>query len=190
MQKRSSSSHEGDYDPIDQLPKRARPEETAQASSSMSSEVHGGDGEDIAANLDPEKWQRFQARVSAQRAAASQPGGTDEAVPEQMQFGSLEADSAWASQGETWGSSMDILLISSGESAADIGGHVSEVYSPPRIAPVAHAAGMSKGWSLDLTTADDQGRPWDFDDPQCRDRARELVDRTKPALLVGSPMCT
>eukprot|EP00973_Karenia_brevis_P063273 8796828-Karenia_brevis.AAC.1 len=49
---------------------------------------------------------------------------------------------------------------------------------------------MSKGWFLDLATADDQGRPWDFDDPQCRKRAKELVLRTKPALLVGNPMCT
>eukprot|EP00973_Karenia_brevis_P004900 675185-Karenia_brevis.AAC.1 len=85
---------------------------------------------------------------------------------------------------------MDMLLISSGESATGIGGHISEVYSPPRIAPVAYAAGMSKGWSLDLTTSDDQGRPWNFDDPQCRLRAKDLVRKTKPLLLVGSPMCT
>ncbi len=43
---------------------------------------------------------------------------------------------------------------------------------------------------MDLTTCDDQGRPWDFDDYRQRARARELLRRDKPMVLIGSPMCT
>ena len=32
--------------------------------------------------------------------------------------------------------------------------------------------------------------PWDFDDPRQRAKALERVRREKPALLIGSPMCT
>ena len=46
------------------------------------------------------------------------------------------------------------------------------------------------GFAMDLTTVDEQGRPWDFDDEATRERARAIVVRDKPMLLVGSPMCT
>ena len=38
---------------------------------------------------------------------------------------------------------------------------VAEVYSPPRIAEMAHKFGLRAGWSLDLTTCDEHGKPWD-----------------------------
>ena len=46
------------------------------------------------------------------------------------------------------------------------------------------------GFALDLTTADHDGKLWDFDSKVMRDRAMERVNREKPLLLVGSPMCT
>ena len=39
---------------------------------------------------------------------------------------------------------------------------VSEVYSPPRVVEVANRMGLRGGWSLDLTTQDEQARPWAF----------------------------
>ena len=54
---------------------------------------------------------------------------------------------------------------------------VCEVYSPPRVEPVARRNGFSPGDSLDLTTTDDCGRPWDFDNEDCRRRAKQLVRR-------------
>jgi hypothetical protein len=42
---------------------------------------------------------------------------------------------------------------------------------------------------LDLTTGDGRGRAWDFDQPESRERARRLVRRTRPLLLILSPMC-
>ena len=84
----------------------------------------------------------------------------------------------------------DMLLIHSGESHVRGQGAVCEVYSPPRVATHAAAQGMGPGWSLDLTTVDSQGRIWDFDDECCRQRARDLVHKTRPLLLIGSPMCT
>ena len=67
---------------------------------------------------------------------------------------------------------------------------VCEIYSPARVEPVARKQGFAQGHSLDLTTTDDAGRPWDFDDPACRKRAKELVKASRPLLLIGSSMCT
>ena len=55
--------------------------------------------------------------------------------------------------------------------------------------PVAAKHNLGQGWSLDLSTQDSLGRAWDFDNDECRRRAIELVDRTKPLLLILSPMC-
>ena len=48
---------------------------------------------------------------------------------------------------------------------------VAEVYSPPRIVEMARRMGLRAGWSLDLTTCDDYGRPWDFNCKQMRNAA-------------------
>ena len=39
---------------------------------------------------------------------------------------------------------------------------IAEVYSPPRVVPVARQMGLIGGSSLDITTTDDNGEPWDF----------------------------
>ena len=44
--------------------------------------------------------------------------------------------------------------------------------------------------ALDLTTPDEQGRPWDFDDLEMRRKARSIVIEHKPMMVVGSPVCT
>jgi hypothetical protein len=68
-------------------------------------------------------------------------------------------------------------------------GHmVSEVFSPPRVVTMARELGFAGGWSLDMTTVDDEGQPWDFNKPEMRDKERKLVRDTKPTLLKGGPM--
>ena len=70
---------------------------------------------------------------------------------------------------------------------------VSEIYSPPRVAAAAKMLPnleMIPGCSLDLTTVDSDGIPWDFDLPERRAAALKLIKQQKPMLLVGSPMCT
>ena len=86
---------------------------------------------------------------------------------------------------------MDILSIHVG-SAFDVTakGSISGIYSPPHIVPHAERAGFAPGWSLDLTVNDDQGQPYDFSKHECREKARQLIYKTKPLLFVGSPMCT
>ena len=71
-----------------------------------------------------------------------------------------------------------------------MGADVSEIYSPDRVCRAARELGLRAGWSLDFTTVDSQGRPWDFRRADCRNRAARLVIESKPMLLVGSPMCT
>ena len=46
------------------------------------------------------------------------------------------------------------------------------------------------GFAFDQSTADADGRAWDLDEKEMRDRALERVRREQPMLLAGSPMCT
>ena len=70
---------------------------------------------------------------------------------------------------------------------------VSEIYSPPRVSAIAKLCpsfGVLPGFALDLTTQDSDGRHWDFDDEEMRQRAWTRLKTEQPLLLVGSPMCT
>ena len=66
---------------------------------------------------------------------------------------------------------------------------VSEIYSPPRIAEAADAIGLKGGWSLDLTTVDENGEHWDFTREDMRKRARARLKADEPFMLIASPMC-
>ena len=51
---------------------------------------------------------------------------------------------------------------------------VSEIYSPPRVCSTALKVGLDPGTSFDLTEVDPvDGKPWDFVDPQKRERESE-----------------
>ena len=68
---------------------------------------------------------------------------------------------------------------------------VAEIYSPPRVTKAATmlpGLGIGAGAALDITTCDENGKPWDFSDLVMRGKADQLLDDTKPDLLVGSPM--
>lgn len=71
-------------------------------------------------------------------------------------------------------------------------GHVdvSEVFSLPRVAAMATNMGLQAGTSMDITTTDDNGEPWNFSIKRMRDKAEARVKTEKPLLLVGSPVCT
>ena len=70
---------------------------------------------------------------------------------------------------------------------------VSEIYSAPRVMAAAARnprLGIVPGVALDLTTTNNEGKPWDFNDPARRIEAEKLLDEQHPQLLIGSPMCT
>ena len=71
---------------------------------------------------------------------------------------------------------------------------VSEIYSPPRITLELQRSrfrNLAPGLALDLTVVDpDDGLPWDFADPAKRAKARRMLRKNRPVLLIGSPMCT
>ena len=70
---------------------------------------------------------------------------------------------------------------------------LAEIYSPPRISAAAKllpSLGCLPGFALDLTTNDENGCPWNFDKVEQRRKAWELLERERPMLLVGTPMCT
>ena len=83
-------------------------------------------------------------------------------------------------------SQLDKIMFQLMVSAMD----VAEFYSPPRIAEMAARMGLRAGWSLDLNTQDSDGRWWDFNNKEMRNRAVRRILTDKPLLLIGSPMCT
>ena len=70
---------------------------------------------------------------------------------------------------------------------------IAEIYSPPRVtAELAKSRSQhfAPGMALDLSVVDPHdGQPWDFSKLEKRERARALIRRQKPYLLIGSPMC-
>lgn len=66
---------------------------------------------------------------------------------------------------------------------------VAEAYSPPRVAVMANKIGLRGGWSLDLTTHDEDGTPWGSNDARMRNRAMRKFVCDKPLLLIGWPTC-
>ena len=67
---------------------------------------------------------------------------------------------------------------------------VAKVYSPPRVAAMANCMGLRAGWSLDLTTCDSDGRAWDFNSIDMRNRPARKLIRDKPLIFIGSPVCS
>ena len=69
-------------------------------------------------------------------------------------------------------------------------GAVTEIYALVRVNGIAEKLGILPGMSLDLTTLDEDGKPWDFNLREKRERAIKLIRERKAMLLIGSPMCT
>ena len=52
--------------------------------------------------------------------------------------------------------------------------HVSEAYSPVRVTGMAENMGLIPGLAMDLTTYDEHGNPWDFNNATMRQKAKVL----------------
>ena len=74
---------------------------------------------------------------------------------------------------------MDVLYINLDQNQTDVG----EVFSVPRVVPIAERNGMKGMQSFDIHTG------WDFLQSDHRKRCRELVASRKPMALVVSPPC-
>ena len=61
---------------------------------------------------------------------------------------------------------------------------VSEVFSPPRVTEMAVKFGLKAGDALGLTIG------WDFNIEEHKEKAKELIRKRRPKLLMGSPDCT
>ena len=66
---------------------------------------------------------------------------------------------------------------------------VAEIYSLPRVAALARSMGLRAGWIFDLTTIDADGKHWDCNQMEMRNRAVRRVLTDQPLFLIGSPMC-
>ena len=64
---------------------------------------------------------------------------------------------------------------------------VTDIYSRPRVTKEAWKLYLRPGFALDLTVQNEQGEYWDFLREDHRRRAREMVRRLRPWLLIGSP---
>jgi hypothetical protein len=85
---------------------------------------------------------------------------------------------------------MDVGLLGQIHAEANKLG-ISEIYSPPRVTKVATELTFPVGFALDLSVNDPvDDKPWDFTQKHKRERAIELINTTKPILLIGSPPCT
>ena len=66
---------------------------------------------------------------------------------------------------------------------------VAEIYSPPRMAAMAQRLGHAPGFSMDLTTLDKDGLPWDLSLTATQRKALRRWETEKPYLLAASPPC-
>ena len=72
-------------------------------------------------------------------------------------------------------------------------GIVFEIYSSPRTTKMVKmmpSSGVLAGSALDLTTHDTDGRAWNSDGEEMRQRARKKVDIEEHIFLIGLPFCT
>ena len=90
------------------------------------------------------------------------------------------------SQGDNLGSLLNSVTMAQMREQMD----VAEVYSPPRVVEMAKKMGLRAGWSLDFTTTDDEGNPWDFNKAHMRNKVVRKLLTDKPRFSIGSPMCT
>ena len=86
----------------------------------------------------------------------------------------------YASEGESAELPMDLSLI---QQLQRVSVGVAELYSPPRATAEAQKFGLKTGEAMDILTV------WDFTKDEHKRMANEYIDKYKPWLIVGSPMC-
>ena len=85
-----------------------------------------------------------------------------------------------APEGESAELPMDLSLI---QQLQRVSVDVAELYSPPRVTAEAQKFGLKTGEAMDILTG------WDFTKDEHKRMAKEYIDKYKPRLIVGSPMC-
>ena len=112
-----------------------------------------------------------------------------EAAPEQAEELYSPASPAEEPEGEN---DMNVgFLANLAYEYIKFGNHISEVYSPPRVAKLASKVQLTPGFSIDIREVDpDDGQPWDLNVQSKRTKLRNRVINERPLLLVGCPPCT
>eukprot|EP00973_Karenia_brevis_P000364 52380-Karenia_brevis.AAC.1 len=170
------------------------------------------EGEDIRDQINPAKWQAFQEKLGLKRRAEIE---ADEQVPIKKTRDTSSIDNIMTVLGCNGGGNIsrisyeqikqilreveeDVSTESNSEALlpqsdhthkSTASGGVAEIYSQPRVTEYAEEFGLRKGWALDLHTCDIDGREWDFNHLEMRQRAIQKIDEDKPMLVVLSPMC-
>ena len=150
---------------------------------------------DIGEDIDPEKWKAFCEKHGIKRSCdGEQDGGaTKKATTEQPTKSGEKRASEIEKDDEGRSKSIRLNLM---ERQLDkqmkelLAMDVAEIFSPKRVNEFANACKLQEGWSFDLTTTDEEGAPWNFNDPNMRNKAARRVLQDKPMLLIGSPPCT
>jgi hypothetical protein len=84
------------------------------------------------------------------------------------------------------------LMLTMGADPCDSKAKVAELYSPPRVTTLIGGlphVNLEAGMTFDLRMGHD-GRHWDFLKAADRAKARQLISREKPFIVIGSPPCT
>ena len=112
-----------------------------------------------------------------------------DAVSSSVRLPQSDVQPASAGSSGPGGQDMDVgLLAQIASEYVRFGKHVSEIFSPPRVTSLANKVGLRAGFALDLTVEDSKtGKPWNFNDPEMRARAMQMVDEEQPFVLVGCP---
>ena len=70
---------------------------------------------------------------------------------------------------------------------------MSEIYSALRVTQALKllpSLGLAPGFAFDLTTVDEAGNNWDFNDPVMLEKALNRVEDEEPYCLLDYPACT
>jgi hypothetical protein len=84
------------------------------------------------------------------------------------------------------------LMLTMGADPCDSKAKVAELYSPPRVTTLIGSlphVNLEAGLTFDLRMGRD-GKCWNFLEAADRAKARQLISREKPFIVIGSPPCT
>ena len=151
----------------EELEKNIKADEAEEAKDCSVSEVPFGDEDAI--GCDELIAERIEKKREAEDAGPQPETKKQRAEDVEMPVGDPELESDIV---------MELRKISRG--VVDI----AEIYSPPRVTTEGKKHGLRIGEAMDLTTG------WDFRRSEDRSRAMAYIDKYKPQLIIGSPMCT
>ena len=99
----------------------------------------------------------------------------------------VDAEDCWSlpSDAEDSMSLPDDIDHDEGDGYDSLGSHdIAEVFSPPRVVPVAQSEGLRGNWSFDLDTG------YDLTLDSSQSAMWEIIETSKPKVVIISPPCT